>query len=220
RGDCGDHLAEGNRQWVIPGTDDADYAERLVGDGAGFGFRGEAVMRHRFGPKQPLGVLCEIFRGVERDENVGEESFDAGLAGFDDDGIGQDIARGKNALAENIKSRRALARREFGPVAGGDAGLRYDLREQRGRGLLKVSKGLAGRGIDRRESVDAYGCGSHRQILTENVDHQAGGSWRETVSGRTRTAAEAQSSGKMGSTTVLGVDGSSRSLRYSPSGPG
>ena len=75
-------MTERDGQRIVPGADDADYAEGFVVEAAGFGFCGEAVVRDAFGLEKVLRVFGKIFGGVESDENIGEERFAAGLAGF------------------------------------------------------------------------------------------------------------------------------------------
>src|SRR5260370_27306658 len=80
---CGDgwnNLAEWNGQRIIPGTDDANHAQRLVGELAGFRLGCKAVMRDAFRLEQTLGILCKIRCRVHRNENVGEQRFYARLA--------------------------------------------------------------------------------------------------------------------------------------------
>ncbi len=91
RGDGGNNLAERNRQWIVPGTDDGDYAERFVDDFAGFGFRGQSMVRDAFIAQQRRRLLGVIGGGVQRDENVGEECFDAGLTGFENYSVGEAV---------------------------------------------------------------------------------------------------------------------------------
>src|SRR5882762_5740835 len=86
RRDSGNDLAQGNRERVIPGTDDADHSERLVGQAARFSFGSEAVMRDALWLQHALAIFRKVRGGIDSHENIREQSFDARLARFGDDG--------------------------------------------------------------------------------------------------------------------------------------
>ena len=55
-GERGDHLRHGNREWVVPGRNNRDDAERTEFHPAGFRLHGEVVMRHALGAQPARGL--------------------------------------------------------------------------------------------------------------------------------------------------------------------
>src|SRR5258708_23709341 len=116
-----------------------------------------------------LGVFREISGGVHGYENVREQSFDARVSRFGDDGIGQRVARRHEAIAQIARPRAALAYRNASPKELRRTRSSDDLREPRRGRLLKISKRLASRGIYRRKSIDGDGSRGHKSILSEKI---------------------------------------------------
>ena len=77
---------------------------------AGFRFQREIVMRHAFGTEPPGRLSREKMRGVEREQNFGEDGFDARLPRFARDGIGDVVPARINCIAEAEQSRAAFGK--------------------------------------------------------------------------------------------------------------
>src|SRR5712671_7018463 len=143
RDDGGNDLAQGSRERVIPGADDADHSERLVGQAARFSFGSEAVMRDALGLQHALAIFRKVRGGIDSHENIREQSFDARLARFRNDGVSELVSARHDAVTEVAKPLATCADRKRHP-----SGLRStrsrDEVWQRGRSrFLKVSESLA-----------------------------------------------------------------------------
>jgi hypothetical protein len=82
---------------------------------AGFRFQREIVMRHAFGSEPTRGSAREKMGGVEREQNFGEDGFDARLSCFARDSIGDVVPARINRIAKAEQSRAALGKRPRNP---------------------------------------------------------------------------------------------------------
>src|ERR1700691_1983380 len=88
---------------------------RMEFNASGFGFQREIVMRHAFLTEQPGRLAREKMRGVEREQNFGEDGFDARLSCLARDGIGDVVPARINRIAEAEQCRAALGKRPRSP---------------------------------------------------------------------------------------------------------
>src|ERR1700683_2466046 len=77
---------------------------------AGFRFQREIVMRHAFATEPTRGFAREEICGVEREQNFGEDGFDARLSCFARDGIGDVVPARINRIAKAEQSRATLGK--------------------------------------------------------------------------------------------------------------
>ena len=96
---------------------------------AGFGFQREIVMRHAFGTEPPGRLSREKMRSVERQQNFGEDGFDARLSCFARDSIGDVVPARINRIAKAEQSRAALGKRPRNPFCLSLAGTLENTRQ-------------------------------------------------------------------------------------------
>ena len=65
------------------------------------------MVRNFFGPQPLRGAFGDEVGGVERQQDFGEDGFDAGLAGFAGDDVGDFVAVGEDGVAK-IAERRGF----------------------------------------------------------------------------------------------------------------
>ena len=82
RDDGWNQLAERDRQGIVPRSDDTDDPAGLEAEPAGLGLDREIVVRDALVGEQLGSVARVVFRGLERNEDVGEERLDVRLACF------------------------------------------------------------------------------------------------------------------------------------------
>ena len=68
-------------------------------------------MRNALGAEPTRGLAREEICGVESEQNFGKDSFDAGLARFAGDGIGDVVTARVNRIAETEQCRAAVGKR-------------------------------------------------------------------------------------------------------------
>ena len=78
-------------------------------------------MRDALRAQECFSVFVEIFRGVESDKNIGEQSLNARLARFCDDEIGQDVAQAEDGIAKEFQFFGALGDWRSRPAGLSDA---------------------------------------------------------------------------------------------------
>src|SRR3984893_17912738 len=111
-------------------------------------------MRNTPGAKKTPGVFGKIFRGIERDENIREQSLHSRLTRFADDCPRQRVSRGQNLLPQGTETRRSRSDRYLEPTHLRGAGARQDLGQKGRRRLFVVLESLSRCRIERRQSVD------------------------------------------------------------------
>ena len=105
------HLRHRNREGIIPRRDDCDDSERLVFEPAGFRFRGDVVVRDALGTQPLRRAAREKIGRVERENDFGEDGFDARLARLARDHVGDFVAAVEDRVAQPTQRRGALADR-------------------------------------------------------------------------------------------------------------
>ena len=93
-------LAQRNRERVIPGRNDGDYAERFVNQISALCLCGRAVMRNSPGAQSAGRVFGPIGGRIQGHKNIREQGLNAGLAGFANDGVRKLVSREQDALAK------------------------------------------------------------------------------------------------------------------------
>ena len=146
-GESRDDLGHRNRERVVPRRNDGDNAERVEFEPAGFGLHGEIVVRNFFGPQPLRGAFGDEVGGVERQQNFGEDGFDAGLAGFAGDDVGDFVAIFEDGVAKIFQHGGAGRERPGGPSFVRGAGGFEDFWELGGVGGVEGRVDFVGGGI-------------------------------------------------------------------------
>src|SRR6266849_8599188 len=98
------------------------------------------------GTKKMPCVFGKILRGIERDENIREQSFDARFARLSDNGIGKGVSGRHDDVAQIAEPCAALAHKNLPPPGRLRRPCsRHDLRQRGRRRFLKISERLASR---------------------------------------------------------------------------
>ncbi len=166
-------LGDGDGEGIVPGRDDGEDAEGFVDEEAGLGAGGSGVVRDFFGAEERFGVSGEIGGGIEGDEDVGEESFNARLAGFADDGVGEKFGALEEKGLQRAEEGAAVGYGGAGPGELRGAGFGEERRDGEGRSAGDFGEDAVGGGVDGRESFDGERSGEHGEILAERGERRA-----------------------------------------------
>ena len=133
----GEAVGGRNGERVVPGSDDADDAERLPFDARTLEAQGQIVVRNILGAQNAGGIFGAEERGVGGDQYVVEQSLLKGLAAFGGDDLGEGLLLLVQQAGDAAQKGGAADERKAAPT-----GLRLA-----GTGDGRVDLGFVGDGV-------------------------------------------------------------------------